>query len=470
MENSLLLGILQSLSPAEQRRLKKWIRSPAHNQRQDGVDLLDYLLEHNRLEKPQLLTKERLFHRLFPDEPYQDAKLRQTLHFLTKTTEAFLVYEELYTAPIQANLLLMRSYRKRGLDKPFRKAYRQTRHLLDDYAYQNDDFLHYQYDLLLEHYIHYEQPKRTKEVKNLQELSDGLDQKFIAEKLRQSCMMQSHQAVVKSSYDSGLQNAVLAFVEERSLWDVPAIGMYYYIFNALNSQESSSWFQKVLEAIDTSGALFPREEMADIYKLSLNYCIRRVNTHPKKFLPLSFDLYQRGLRDQIFLEEGRLSPITFNNIFRSALLLKKLDWAESFVGSYAKYLEPGKRESIVNYSKARLLYEKKRYDEAQEMLVFSNFGDINLQLSAKVLLAKIYYEKDEFDALESLLESLRSFLRRKEILSYHRTIFQNFTRYTRKLVRINPFDQAQRSKLENEIQNVSPIVERDWLLQQVYEL
>ena len=470
MENSLLAGILKALTPAEQRRLKKWVRSPAHNQRQDCIDLLEYLLENDRLHKPHLLDKERLFQRLFPNEPYEDARLRQTIHFLTKTVEGFLIQEELYHSPIEPQILLLRSFRKRGLEKGFRKTYRQAQGLLKKFPFENETYLDYHYNLLLEYYIQYEQPKRTKEVRNLQELSDGLDQKYIAQKLRQSCLMQSHKNIIKSDYHAGLQQDVLDYVAQNQLYEVPVIGMYYYLLRAFEEGDNEHWFQKILHEIDLHSSLFPKEEITDVYKLTLNYCIRRVNNNPQKYLPISFDLYKRGLRDDIFVEEGQISPFTFNNIFRSALLLNKLDWAEDFIDRYATFLREDHRDAIVHYSKARVYYEKKQYKDSMRLLVQSNFDDINLQLSVKVLLAKIYYELDEHDALESLLESLKVFLRRKEILGYHRTIFQHFTRFTKKLVRINPYDASQVRQLKAEIENAPPFGERSWLLDQVNDL
>jgi hypothetical protein len=90
-----------------------------------------------------------------------------------------------------------------------------------------------------------------------------------------------------------------------------------------------------------------------------------------------------------------------------------------------------------------------------------------VQLNAKMMLLKIYYELDEVDALESLLESMRAYLNRKEVTGYYRSNYQNIIRYTRKLVRINPYDKAPKEKLRQEIQQVNPLTEREWLLRQL---
>ena len=47
MEKSLLILILRSCTKKEFRELRKWLDSPMHNQRQDVVNLFNYLLEDN---------------------------------------------------------------------------------------------------------------------------------------------------------------------------------------------------------------------------------------------------------------------------------------------------------------------------------------------------------------------------------------------------------------------------------------
>ncbi|MEO0778456.1 MAG: hypothetical protein AAF146_17950 [Bacteroidota bacterium] len=41
--------------------MRKWLQSPIHNQREDVVQLLDYLVEGSRLNKEDLLEKQVVF-------------------------------------------------------------------------------------------------------------------------------------------------------------------------------------------------------------------------------------------------------------------------------------------------------------------------------------------------------------------------------------------------------------------------
>jgi hypothetical protein len=52
---------------------------------------------------------------------------------------------------------------------------------------------------------------------------------------------------------------------------------------------------------------------------------------------------------------------------------------------------------------AKLFFKKRDYDKAMPLLVQIKYDDILHNLSAKLMLAKMYYELDEINTLENLL-------------------------------------------------------------------
>ena len=69
MKNSQLVEIARTLSKKEVREIKKWLASPAHNHRDDVVQLFDYLLQGQHLEVDKFLEKTRVFKKIFPRLP-----------------------------------------------------------------------------------------------------------------------------------------------------------------------------------------------------------------------------------------------------------------------------------------------------------------------------------------------------------------------------------------------------------------
>jgi len=149
------------------------------------------------------------------------------------------------------------------------------------------------------------------------------------------------------------------------------------------------------------------------------------------------------------------------------LRLGEFDWTSHFIEHYQKFLEKKHKDNIVDYSLAKLHFERGSYDEAMRLLIYADFNDILLQLNAKTMLIKIYFEKEEEDALESLLDSMRTYIQRKQVMGYHKANYLNIIKFTKKILNLHPYQKEQIQKLRQEIENISPLTEKEWLLAQL---
>ncbi len=471
MEKSLLLQVLRSCSKKEFRELRKWLHSPMHNQRQDVVRLFDYLLEDNHLYKDDFLQKEIVYRWVFGKETFDDAKLRQTIYFLNKCVEEFLIYQELRHNKVRAQIALATVYRKKKLRKPFQKNLKVTNNLQEKQEFRNHQYLRNEYFLQNELYYFQITIKRKRIDLNLQEVSNALDATYIADKIRQSCLMLTHQSVYeKQSYDVGMLNEVLEYAKMKNFLEFPAIAMYYYSYMSITDRENESHFQNLKNEISEFGYLFPKTEMMDILLSATNYCIGRMNAGHSQYIREAFELFRWGLKEQVLLDEGVLSRITFMNIVTIGNMLGEYDWVEKFIHGYKNYLEDQYRDDLVHYSLARLHFEKGDYSTAMQLFRQVEYDDILMNLNAKMMQFKMFYEQDELDVVESLLESMRTYLVRKKVLGYHKANYKNIIRLTKKMLKINPYNKNQKAKLLKEIEEANPLAERKWLLKQLKNL
>lgn len=471
MENSYLVVILKTLTKKEVRELRKWLHSPFHNQREDVIGLFEYLFTGAHLENDKFLQKERVFSKIFPNESYDDGKLRQTIHFLLKTVEEFLIYQELREDEVRSRMSLASVYRKRKLEKAFHKTMRGVEQIQEQNPYRDEQFLRNEYLLQRERYSFFAEWKRNVKM-NLQEVSDALDMTYCADKLRQSCLMLAHQRVYKTEYDIGLIEQVLNHVESKGFLNFPTIAVYYHGYKLFTNAHDEENFFHLKAATQKHGAHFTSSELRDIFLMAINYCVAKINAGVEKFIREAFDLYKQGFEEEVLIENKTISRWTFNNVVAMGLKLGEFNWVRAFIYDYQNYLHPQFREDIVNYCMAKLHYEKKEYQEAMPLLARMDSDDVLITILAKTTLLQIYYEETEFDALESLLDSLRTYLTRKKMLSYHKENFSNFIKYTRKLVRINPFEKSERQKLFQEITQANPMTtnDRNWLLAKLQDL
>jgi hypothetical protein len=99
-----------------------------------------------------------------------------------------------------------------------------------------------------------------------------------------------------------------------------------------------------------------------------------------------------------------------------------------------------------------------------ELLQRANYRDPLLNLAAKTLLLKTYFELDEFDLLQSHLDAMRHYIRRKHVIGYHRTNYMNIVRYTEKLLRLNFHSRKQIEAFQEAVRKEPVLTEKEWLL------
>jgi hypothetical protein len=116
MQKSVLVEIVTSLQKKEIREISKWLKSPAHNQRKDVIDLFDYMIKY-AADFSEAYQKERAWKAVYPKQAYDDAYMRQVMYFLLKAIEEYLVFTDFMNDRVKFQLSLARSYRKKSWKK-----------------------------------------------------------------------------------------------------------------------------------------------------------------------------------------------------------------------------------------------------------------------------------------------------------------------------------------------------------------
>ncbi len=468
MNNYKIVKILNALSKKELRILNKFVKSPIYNQHEGVIKLFGYLRKY--LHKIAYLNDaEKIFDYIFPGESFDIQKIHYLNSYLFRVLEEFLAWNEWYGDIEQRGLFLARAYQHHGLEKPFRKNLRQTLQKLEKQPIRDATFYQTQYALQIEQFKFAKLKGRTRAFP-LQELANMQEISFIAEKLKNACLLLSHQSVSKTTYDMGLLDQIIEFLDGHPYLDIPAISIYYYGYQSLTDMEHDVSFQLLKEQLFLHYALFDLEELRDMYILAINCCIKRINLGMSDYYQEVFELFKTGLTKDIFLEQGVLSPWTYSNIIASGLKRMEYDWVLNFIHSYKEKLPEKQREGFFNYNLAKFYFEKGNYREAMPLLQQMEYADLLHNLTAKSMLARMYYELGEFESLDHLLSSYKTYIHRKKVLGYHKENHLNFIELIRKLVRILPNDDLQKEKLKKDIQQRKILMEREWLLSKIEEM
>jgi len=295
-----------------------------------------------------------------------------------------------------------------------------------------------------------------------------MDLGFIAKKLRHVCLVLSHQAVFKRNYNFGLLDQILPYVERENLTRHPAIGLYYHAGRFLSDPAAEDHFFAFRQMLFQYAEAFPGDELRALYLLAINFGVKKNNMAPNQAWDrANFDLYKEALARDLLLDKGQLSHFSYNNIVIAAMRLGETAWAEEFIHQYKPHLERKYRESTFNMNMARLAYLQKDYHAALLHLQRADYRDFIHSMNAKTLQMKIYYDTAAWQSLDSLLDSVAIYLRRKKVLGYHKENFSNIVRFMQRLLALPPGNSAAREALRQESENCKVLSERGWFLQKM---
>ncbi|MEM8907332.1 MAG: hypothetical protein AAGD05_05750 [Bacteroidota bacterium] len=466
MYQSQLVETLQSLSLKEIRLFDKYVRSPMHNSRQDVIDLFAFLWKQLEAPDHAQWSKERAFAKVYPGQAFEEKKIRYTMSFLFKVLKSFLSYLAFREDAIDQQIQLTRALKKRGLYRIYQQEIQKCDQNLQRQSWRNIDYHHKNYQLAYEKFDFFS-IQRRKAAERIPIPSEELTIYYIANLLRFSCSMLSLKAVASSDYQSDLLEEVVQLVEQKDYLNIPAVAVYYYTYKTLTSPQNAEYFKNLRQLIRQSVSLFPMIELRNLYHFATNHCIQQVNLGQVTYLKELFNLYKDGLAADVLIENKLLNRFTYKNIVMTGLKQREFTWVEQFIYQYKPYLDKKYRESTFIYNLAILYYHQKAYDKVMNLLRDITFDDVLTDLAARCTLLKIYFERNEIDLLNSLLDSFQNYIYRHKELGYHRTNYLNLIKYTRKLLNLATYDRTAMGKLKLEIQQTAALADKGWLLQQL---
>lgn len=460
-----IFTLLESAGKSDWHWLQKFVNSPIYNQHASVVRLFEVIRKQFKSDK-KAVSSENIHAVLFPGEPFNQAKIHHTSNYLLRAVEDYFAWDEWWQDEQARQLHLLQAYRKRGIDRYFREKMALLRQSITQQPLRHAEHYRFGYQLAVEDYHHSMQTGRSA-AEHLQPISDLHDLSFVAEKLKNACALVSRQRILRTELDMGMLPFVLDFVRSRpNLLEHPAVAVYFHGYLALSEPLQDEHFFALKKQLPKAAAQFPLEDLRDVYLLAINFCIHRINLREEAYLREVFELYKTGLESDVFLENGQLSRFTYTNMALAGLRLQEFSWVYEFLHNHREKLPETQRQGAFSFNLARYYCERGDYKQAMPLLLEMDFDDVLHNLTAKAMLAKMYFETEtSTTALNSLLASLGAYLRRKrQVSEQQRTAYLNFIRFVRKLQSMPKRDKAGRSALKSEILETALVAEKDWLL------
>ncbi len=468
MKNSKLLDIFQSFSRQELRWLRDFVYSPFYNKNQSVRQLCEVLISEARKGFNERNIKARfIFEKAFPDITFDDKQFSYLAADLLKLCEQFITLKAFEADGHAAALYRLQACQERQLEKSFQRRFKQSQSALEASQPLSIPLLwqRYQFSQLAEDRFAATGSRTVDPY--LQQAADALDNFYYTQKLRLSCAMLARQAALNENYE-------LRFIQTDQLAELSHLPhselaqLYQLSFQLQQTDNDPELLQLFTGQLRQHTSLLAPAEITELFLHAITYCIQQIRKGYRQFTDVLLALYQESLQAGYLLEKGELSPWNYKNIIKLGLGLKQFDWVESFVEQYTRLLPQQAQADSYHFNLADISYHQKKYDTALSHLHHAEFTDIHYTLGAKTMLIKIFYEREDTEALLSLLSSFHLFLLRNKLIGQStKSAYFNFLKFTKKLERLRLRHKLE--ELQGQLRQAAAVNDRSWLERQLLE-
>lgn len=466
MKKNKLHDIFQTITQVEWRPLLDYVASPYFNKDAELVRLGQHIHQLWKKGFPADSTAPApLWAALYPDRDYDPKAMSYLMSNMVALVERYLGQRQWESELLAQETRQLRAFGQRKLDKSYRKVHAEATATLAQTTLR--DKTYYQACLALaeaenDHFNHQNIRQRNP---HLAQLGDALDQYYLHSKLPLFCHLLNEQRTL------GTPPPPLHWPAPPQLAPPqPADGevrrAYALLFTLLGQAGADvALFQTFRTTLPRVRDRLSANDLIGLYSMAINYCLVEINKGNREYADQLLELYEEGLGQGLLLVNDELSPWMYKNIVKLGLGLRRFGWVEQFLHQYTDKLPADQRDDARYFNLADLHYHQQDFDAAQDYLNKVEFSDPAYKHGAKLMLLKIYFEKNETEAFFSLAASYKLLLLRDRSLAEDiRMANSNFVRLAGKLFKTPTNDPAAREKLAAEIARTKRINGRNWLM------
>lgn len=470
MKGGKLFYLLKNLNPEEFKGLRKAIRSPFFG----GTKKMEVLYEALRIAYPNFQNSEKylkkLFQKTFGRERYDYVKLHKLFSALCRVIEEYILFSELRKEGVEQRKFQINIYSKRQMTVYFEK---ETEQLAQDLALTPfRDLEYYEAQVFLNNALYFNPLKDKYDVKDesLNLLTDNLDHYFTLAKMRYGASMKSRERILAKPGIWRFKEAFEAETAQGLMQDSVLFQLYQQAFLMLEEDENFD-FEKyeglLFEYIDQF-----RYDSKVLFFSGLNFVNRQINRGFSTFGRKAFEWYRFGLENELLLENGKLSEVTFGNIVICGCREKEFEWARKFMDKYAVYLKDHRKEEAVAYNIGLWHFYREDFENVYASFInypfsFEYVGRARLT-AIRALFELFLKDSDYFEVLISSIKSFENFINRDTKYAAHKwQPHLNCIRIIKKLAVLiieNKPKKEVKNWLENQLNSKKRIIAKSWLI------
>ncbi|MFN8282561.1 MAG: hypothetical protein U0U67_05065 [Chitinophagales bacterium] len=415
-----LIDIYSNLNLEEKRKLRKWISSDFVNKNEDILRFFEFIDSKKNVTE-RTVTKEKAHEYLYPNKKYHDLRIRHLIWMTTEILESFIVYIKMENELSLREQLLSKFYMQKDLYKHAQKTVESGIELMAKNNIKNAEYYKTNFHL---HSLYYDIQSRNIRTNdfNIDEIANSFTIFAILETLKTSSRILSIQKVGETKTKHHLLEPILVLMQDPAFLQLPQVRIYYNIYLVATNEDEKA-FKQFIKDIKANEILFSTHDLNELYRLAINFCIKKSNQNQTFYTKQALDLYLYTIDKSILIENNEISRFIFTNVVTLGIKLKKFARIEEFIKMYSKLINPEFRKNTIDFNTSKLLYAKGQSDKALKILLTNEFKDTIWNLNAKDLILRIYFEQKNIELFSTYLNAFNVYVKRKTNIGYHKTYF-----------------------------------------------
>lgn len=478
MNNSSLIKLLQAFSKKEISELKEFLASPFFNKRQSVIKLFNIISKYHPEFKSEVISKEKIFEKLFPGKKYNDNLYRVLTHHLTELTKEYLSCSRFRKNTPEVLFHLSKELLDKKQFKLLEKNMEKSFSDLEKADMEAHEYYFFKFRFEFEKMNYF----FTASSGVFEKVIDKTNQETVFKELTnfyliKSMVMYLNTLTLRLMYNKDLSveafQKIISAIAIEDYDDIPVIKLYYNLIKMITDNEDESHFFKVREIMSLSKKKINRFDIIGAYVTLNNYCTKKIHEGKTKFEKHKFEIYKEELIEKTYLmSDGYMSPTFYRNVVSSALSLKEYEWVLDFINKYKEQLHKEYRENYYSFCMAYYEFSLKNFESALEYNARIVYDELYLKLNSKTLQLQLLYELGKEETFLSALESFRHFISNNKLIPDVRKIFYyNFHKSISRLFKIkNKNDMSETSSLKSETAGTQNISNKEWLLSKIDEI
>lgn len=447
MNKTRLIQFMRTLSPAEMKTFRDLIISPLYNKNENLVRLFDILENYYPLFDNVDLTEEKIFSKLFQNEKFDYYKIKNLNSDLLALGKEFLIFTSHKKKVEHRDALLLWELRMRGLDVIFESTFKNAENRIESRQVKDDIYLEHKLRLHIEK-INYNVQKRPNVHFDLlyEKLDLHLEYSLLSFlKIYNVLLHVSNQNNV--IYELKMLDEIMEYLNRNINENNPTLLIYYHIILLLKDKNDENFYKLNELRLKYKNELSICDNQIVYVHLDI-YCMDEYNLKCRTdLLRFQFEL-SREYKEINYFELGKLLFPNFMNVVKKAVRVNEFSSAESYIENFKDHLTEEK-ESALNFCYGYIAFGKKEFDKSLELFSRTNFTNYIFKIQVKLLLLQLYYEKSYFDEALLMIEAIRKYLTREEmILESSRSSINEFLKITRSLIKLK-VEPGSRIKFSN---------------------